>query len=155
MAASINAVVIVGNLTRDPELRHTPSGMPVCSLRVAVNDRVKDNASGDWMDKPYFFNVTVWGNQGESCAQYLAKGRRVGVHGKLTWREWEDSESGRKREAVEITARDVQFLSPRGEGDDRDSSYRGEDYTPAGAGSYTSTAGGDDDFRPTNDDIPF
>ena len=157
MAASINAVVVVGNLTRDPELRHTPSGMPVCSMRIAVNDRAKDNATGDWVDRPYFFNLTVWGQQGESCAQYLAKGRKVGVHGKLTWREWEDRETGKKREAVEITALDVQFLSPRGEGDNG-GSYRGEDYTPAGAGSYTSTAGGDSDFAPEHDpnsDIPF
>ena len=78
MAANINRVVLVGNLTRDPELRHTPSGMAVCSLRIAVNTRRKDSSTGQWTEKPNYFDITVWGNQGESCAQYLAKGRPVG-----------------------------------------------------------------------------
>src|SRR4029453_263942 len=80
--ANINSVVLVGNLTRDPELRHTPSGMAVCSLRLAVNSRRKDE-SGNWADKPNYFDITVWGAQGENCAQYLAKGRPVGVDGRL------------------------------------------------------------------------
>ena len=69
--ANINRVVLVGNLTRDPELRHTPSGTAVCKLRLAVNTRQKDQATGEWGDKPNYFDVTVWGNQGESCAQFL------------------------------------------------------------------------------------
>ena len=77
--ANINRVVLVGNLTRDPELRHTPSGTAVCKLRLAVNTRQKDQASGEWGDKPNYFDVTVWGNQGESCSQYLSKGRPVAV----------------------------------------------------------------------------
>ncbi len=75
--ANINRVVLVGNLTRDPELRHTPSGTAVCSLRLAVNTRRKDGATGEWTEKPNYFDITVWGNQGENCAQYLAKGRPV------------------------------------------------------------------------------
>ena len=113
MAASINRVVLVGNLTRDPELRHTPSGTPVCSLRVAVNSRRKDE-SGQWVDKPNYFSVTVWGQQGEHCAQYLAKGRPVAIDGRLDWREWETPE-GNKREAVEVVAETVQFLGSRGD----------------------------------------
>src|SRR6266704_3015918 len=101
--ANINRVVLVGNLTRDPELRQTPSGMSVCSLRVAVNTRRKDNATGQWTEKPNYFDITVWGNQGESCAQYLAKGRPVAVDGRLEWREW-DAQDGTKRQAVEISA---------------------------------------------------
>ncbi|MFL5983076.1 MAG: single-stranded DNA-binding protein, partial [Gaiellaceae bacterium] len=97
--ANINRVVLVGNLTKDPELRHTPSGTAVCKLRLAVNTRQKD-ASGNWGDKPNYFDVTVWGNQGESCAQYLSKGRPVGVDGRLDWREWE-AQDGTKRQAVE------------------------------------------------------
>src|SRR5205823_7377143 len=82
--ANINRVVLVGNLTKDPELRHTPSGTAVCKLRIAVNTRQKD-PQGNWGDKPNYFDVTVWGNQGESCAQYLSKGRPVGVDGRLDW----------------------------------------------------------------------
>src|SRR5438067_1820375 len=81
--ANINRVVLVGNLTKDPELRHTPSGTAVCKLRIAVNTRQKDQATGEWGDKPNYFDVTVWGNQGESCAQFLSKGRPVGVDGRL------------------------------------------------------------------------
>ena len=84
--ANINRVVLVGNLTKDPELRHTPSGTAVCKIRLAVNTRQKDAQTGEWGDKPNYFDVTVWGNQGESCAQYLAKGRPVGVDGRLDWR---------------------------------------------------------------------
>ena len=73
--ANINRVVLVGNLTRDPELRHTGGGTAVCCLRIAVNTRRKDGATGEWTEKPNYFDITVWGNQGENCAQYLAKGR--------------------------------------------------------------------------------
>src|SRR5205809_8044128 len=111
--ANINRVVLVGNLTRDPELRHTPSGMPVCSLRIAVNTRRKDNATGQWTEKPNYFDITVWGNQGESCAQYLSKGRPVAVDGRLEWREWEAQDGSGKRQAVEIVADSVQFLGGR------------------------------------------
>ena len=113
--ANINRVVLVGNLTKDPELRHTPSGTAVCKLRLAVNTRQKDGQTGEWGDKPNYFDVTVWGNQGESCAQYLAKGRPIGVDGRLDWREWE-AQDGSKRQAVEIIADTVQFLGSRGDG---------------------------------------
>jgi single-strand DNA-binding protein len=144
--AAINRVVLVGNLTKDPELRHTPSGTAVCNLRLAVNTRRKDE-TGQWVDKPNYFDVTVWGNQGERCAQYLAKGRPVGVDGRLEWREWE-SQDGGKRQAVEIVADTVQFLGGRDSG--------GE-----GGGTYLPAQGGgqqpDADFpaSASDDDIPF
>ena len=115
MAGSINRVVLVGNLTRDPELRHTPSGTPVCSLRLAVNTRRKDE-SGQWTDKPNYFDITVWGQQGENCAQYLSKGRPVAIDGRLEWREWE-AQDGAKRQAVEVVAESVQFLGGRQDGE--------------------------------------
>src|SRR6185312_1486464 len=87
--ANINRVILVGNLTRDPELRHTPSGTSVCKLRLAVNSRQKDASTGEWGEKPNYFDVTVWGNQGENCAKFLSKGRPVGIDGRLDWREWE------------------------------------------------------------------
>jgi single-strand DNA-binding protein len=111
-ATNINRVVITGNLTRDPELRSTSGGTSVCSLRVAVNSRRKE---GDqWVDKPNYFDVTVWGAQGENCAQYLAKGRPVAIDGRLNWREWEGKD-GSTRQTVDIIADSVQFLgSPQG-----------------------------------------
>src|SRR6059036_831590 len=121
-ATNINRVVLTGNLTRDPELRSTPSGTSVCSLRIACNTRRKD-ASGEWVDKPNYFDVTVWGAQGENCATYLQKGRPVAIDGRLEWREWEAQDGG-KRQAVEIVADAVQFLGGRPEGEN------GQRFTP-------------------------
>ena len=147
MAANINRVVLVGNLTKDPELRHTPSGTAVCSLRLAVNTRRKDGATGEWTEKPNYFDITVWGNQGENCAQYLAKGRPVAVDGRLEWREW-DAQDGTKRQAVEIIADSVQFLGSRGDGEGGGQPQ----FVPAGAAAQTENA----DFAAgADDDIPF
>lgn len=115
--ANVNVVVIDGNLTRDPELRHLGSGTAVCKLRVAVNSRRKDSQTGEWVDKPNYFDVTVWGKSGENAAQYLSKGRPVTVEGRLDWREWED-QGGNKRQAVEIIANLVRYgPKPQGSGD--------------------------------------
>ena len=112
-ASNVNVVVITGNLTRDPELRSTGGGTSVCELRVAVNSRRKDGQTGEWVDKPNYFDVTVWGAQGENCANYLSKGRPVAVEGRLDWREWEAKDGSGKRQAVEIIANSVQFLGSR------------------------------------------
>src|SRR2546430_3072187 len=136
MAANINRVVLVGNLTKDPELRHTPSGTAVCSLRLAVNTRRKDSATGEWTEKPNYFDITVWGNQGESCAQYLAKGRPVAVDGRLEWREW-DAQDGTKRQAGEILADHGPFLRSRNGGE----GGRPPPVVPPGAGRPTQEAG--------------
>ncbi len=144
MAANINRVVLVGNLTADPELRHTGGGTPVCGLRIAVNGRKRDE-SGNWVDKPNYFTVSVFGNQAENCAQYLAKGRPVAIDGRLDWREWQ-AQDGSKRQTVEIIADSVQFLGGRGDGD----GGGGNQFVPAGA-----SAGTDADFQGAHDDIPF
>ena len=148
MAANINRVVLVGNLTKDPELRHTPSGTPVCNLRIAVNSRRKDE-SGQWTDKPNYFSVAVFGNQAESCSQYLSKGRPVAVDGRLEWREWQ-AQDGAKRESVEIVADSVQFLGSRGDAGG-DAGGDAPQFVPAGA------AGESADFpaAAADDDIPF
>ena len=148
MAGNINRVVLVGNLTRDPELRHTPSGTAVCSLRVAVNTRRKDE-SGEWVDKPNYFDVTVWGQQGENCAQYLAKGRPVAIDGRLNWREW-DAQDGSKRQAVDIIAESVQFLGSR-DAAPQQSNGVAEPDLPANTSDFqeAKVGGGSDD------DIPF
>jgi single-strand DNA-binding protein len=143
---NINVVVITGNLTQDPELRHTGGGTPVCELRVAVNARRKDGSTGEWVDKPNYFNVTVWGAHGESCSEYLAKGRPVAIEGRLDWREWEAKDGG-KRQAVQIVANSVQFLGGKPADDQTRGATDSEvaaDRQPAGVG-----AGGGDD------DIPF
>ena len=141
--ANINRVVLVGNLTRDPEIRQTPSGTSVCSLRIAVNSRRRDD-SGQWTDKPNYFSISVFGNQAESCAQYLSKGRPVGIDGRLDWREWQ-TQDGQKREAVEIVAESVQFLGSRGDGGGENQ------FVPAGATASSADA----DFAGADDDIPF
>jgi single-strand DNA-binding protein len=150
MAANINRVVLVGNLTRDPELKHTPGGTAVTSLRIAVNGRKKDE-TGQWVDKPNYFSVSVFGNQAESCAQYLAKGRPVAVDGRLEWREWQQQD-GTKREAVEVVADSVQFLGSRGDGGGGEGGFGGggNQFVPAGAASENA------DFpAAADDDIPF
>jgi single-strand DNA-binding protein len=156
-ATNINRVVLTGNLTRDPELRSTPSGMSVCSLRVACNTRRKNNATGDWEDKPNYFDVTVWGAQGENCARFLAKGRPVAIDGRLEWREWEERETGNKRQAIDIIADAVQFLggrddaqggggfTPRSDVPVSDSDFQQPVAAPVGGNSAPAS----------DDDIPF
>ena len=116
-AVNVNVVVESGNLTRDPELRYLGSGTAVCKMRMAVNSRRKDSQTGEWVDKPNFFDVTVWGGLGESCAEHLSKGSPLTVEGRLDWRQWED-QGGNKRQHVEIIANTVQFgPKPQGSGD--------------------------------------
>jgi single-strand DNA-binding protein len=142
MAGDINRVTLVGRLTRDPELRHLPSGQSVLQLGIAVNGRQKDE-TGNWVDKPNFFDAKIFGNQAESLANHLAKGRRIGIDGRLDWSSWE-AQDGSKRSKVEIVAFQVQFLDSRGDAEQQ------PQYVPAGA--VTPAA---DDFSPAEDDIPF
>src|SRR4029079_10492538 len=150
MAANINRVVLVGNMTRDPEMKHLPSGTALCSLRIAVNTRRKDE-TGQWTDKPNYFDVSVWGNQGESCAQYLAKGRPVAIDGRRECREWEATDGSGRRQAVEIVADNVQFLGGRNDGDGGGGG--GGSFVPASAGAQSG--GSDFSSSPSDDDIPF
>jgi single-strand DNA-binding protein len=144
MAGDINRVTIVGRLTRDPELRHLPSGTAVLQLGVAVNGRQKDD-TGNWVDKPNFFDVKVFGNQAETLNMHLSKGRRIGVDGRLDWSSWE-AQDGSKRSKVEIVAQSVQFLDSRGDGEGG-----GErQFVPAAA-----TVGNEDFGGSADDDIPF
>jgi single-strand DNA-binding protein len=135
-ASNVNVVVITGNLTRDPELRHTGGGTAVCELRVAVNSRRKNGQTGEWVDKPNYFDVTVWGAQGENCATYLSKGRPVAIEGRLDWREWEAKDGG-KRQAVSIVANTVQFLGSR---DGSGGNNNGNDGGGGGTGGFTPTS---------------
>ncbi|MEA2399464.1 MAG: single-strand DNA-binding protein [Thermoleophilaceae bacterium] len=151
-ATNINRVVMTGNLTRDPELRNTPSGTPVCSLRIACNTRRKD-ASGSWVDKPNYFDVTVWGAQGENCAQYLSKGRPVAIDGRLEWREWEDKD-GHKRQATDIIADSVQFLGSR-EGGENGGRFTPQSDVPADTADFQAAPAPAGGGGTGDDDIPF
>jgi single-strand DNA-binding protein len=147
MARGIAHVTLVGNLTRDPELRQTPNGTSVCQLGVAVNSSYKDS-SGQWVEKPNFFDVVVWGAQGENCARYLSKGRQIAVDGRLDQRSW-DAQDGGKRSKVEIIADTVMFIG--GQTEAREPGFRG------GAQPAPDVAA-QDDFRDIDfggDDIPF
>jgi single-strand DNA-binding protein len=163
-ATNINRVVLTGNLTRDPELRSLQSGMSVCSLRIASNTRRKDGASGEWVDKPNYFSVTVWGAQGENCARFLAKGRPVCIDGRLEWREWQ-GQDGAKRESVEIVADAVQFLGGREDGPggggggqgagNYDNGFAPHSDVPADTSDFAPQAVGARNNAPADDDIPF
>ena len=152
-STNINRVTVTGNLTRDPELRSLPSGTSVCKLRIAVNSRRK-NENGEWVDKPNYFDVTVWGAQGENCSTYLSKGRPVAIDGRLDWREWDASDGSGKRQTVEIIADSVQFLGSR-DGGGNGSAGNGiaaQSDVPADTSDFDAEpvgAGGSDD------DIPF
>lgn len=158
-ASNINVVVITGNLTKDPDLRSTGGGTTVCELRVAVNSRRKDGATGEWVDKPNYFNVVVFGAQGDNCATYLSKGRPVAVEGRLDWREWEAKDGSGKRQAVQIIANSVQFLGSRdggggggNGGGNGNGGFSPQSDTPADTSDYDAAppagaaAGGDDDI---------
>ena len=153
--SNINRVIITGNLTRDPELSSLPSGTQVCSLRVACNGRRKNNETGQWEDQPNYFDVTVWGAQGENCHRYLRKGRPVAVDGRLRWREWTAKETGEKRQGVDIIAESVQFLGGRddaGNGNGFSSSAPAtESDVPIDTGDFERTPVG----AGADDDIPF
>lgn len=115
MARSVNQVMLMGNLTRDPELRNTPNGQSVCSFSLALNRAYKDQ-SGEWKEATDYVDVVAWGPLGERVAQYMSKGRRCLVQGRLQSRSWE--QDGQKRSKVEVLANDVTFLDSRGGGDD-------------------------------------
>ena len=153
-ASNINTVVVTGNLTRDPELRHTGGGTSVCGMRVAVNSRRKDGSTGNWIDKPNYFDVTVFGAQGENCANYLSKGRPVAIEGRLDWSEWEAKDGSGKRQKVEIIANTVQFLGSRdggGEGGNGNG-FTPQSDVPADTSDFQGAAVGGGG---SEDDIPF
>jgi len=113
---SFNKVILVGNLGRDPELRYTPQGTPVCSFSMATNERRKDK-TGEMQDQTTWFRVTLWGRQAETASQYLTKGRPVYIEGRLRVEEWTDRD-GKPRHTLEVHATDMQFIGGgRGEGE--------------------------------------
>ncbi len=126
---SINRVVLVGRLTRDPDLRALPSGASVCAMRIACNSSHRDREGGEYVDRPNYFDINAYGPPAERVAEFMRKGNRVAVDGRLEWREWETDQQ--KRQAVSIVADTVMFLDPPG---DRPGGSEGEELVGAGAG---------------------
>lgn len=133
---SINRVVVSGNLTRDPELRSTPAGTPVLALGIAVNDRRKNQESGQWEDVPNFFDVSIFGARAEALSRFLSKGSKVTIEGRLRWHSWENPQ-GEKRSKVDIVADEIEFMSSRDGG---------------GGGSYAAP---EPSSAEAGDEIPF
>jgi single-strand DNA-binding protein len=129
MAYSINRVVLIARLTRDPELRALPSGASVCHIRVACNSRHRDS-DGELQERPNYFDVSAFGSMGESVAEYMRKGSRVAIDGRLEWREWETAEQQR-RQAVSVVADTVQFLDSPGSRESDDGAVDGAETAEA------------------------
>lgn len=151
--ANLNKVMLIGNLTRDPELRHTPKGSAVADLGIAVNRKVQDG-NGGWKDETTFVDVTVWGSSAENAHKYLTKGRGVFIEGRLQMDTWDDKATGQKRSKLKVVADNVQFL-PEGKSGGGGPRYAQDD---SGASGGASRQGGSpapmDDYA-EEDDIPF
>jgi single-strand DNA-binding protein len=137
---SFNKVILVGNLGRDPELRYTPQGTPVCSFTMATNDRRKDK-TGEMQDHTLWFKVTLWGRQAETASQYLTKGKPVYIEGRLRVDEWTDRD-GKARYTLDVQATDMQFIGTRG-----------DEPPPARHASAEPVVAGPPDV--TDEDVPF
>jgi single-strand DNA-binding protein len=146
----VNKVILIGNLGRDPEVRSTPSGQPVANFSIATNRRWKDR-DGNRQEQTEWHNIVCWGRQAEVAGQYLTKGKRIYVEGRLQTRSWDDKQSGEKKYRTEIICENFQMLGGRGE-DGGGSSGGGGDYGgSSGGGNY----GDSGDSGPSDDDIPF
>jgi single-strand DNA-binding protein len=142
---SFNKIILVGNLGRDPELRYTTQGTPVCSFSLATNEKRKDK-TGEQQDVTTWFRVTLWGRQAETASQYLTKGRPVYIEGRLRVEEWTDRD-GKQRHTLEVHATDMQFIGGGG--------GRGDEGTAAPARTQAPGAPHADEPEITDDDIPF
>ena len=140
---SFNKIILVGNLGRDPELRYTPQGTPVCNFTLATNEKRKDR-SGEVQDLTTWFRITLWGRQAEAASQYLSKGRPIYIEGRLRVEEWTDRD-GRMRYTLEVHATDMQFIGAKTE----DSSSKG--LRPDNNQAEEVSNG----QSPDDDDIPF
>lgn len=138
MAASLNRIVLCGNLTADPELSYLPSGMAVVRLRLAVNERVK-NQQDEWVDRPCFVDVSAFGRQAEACNEYLEKGSPVLLEGKLRYETWEAKEGG-KRSKHSVVADRVQFLSSRSDSSSSGGSGGGSNPSPQSSSKPSAPA---------------
>lgn len=142
MARHYNRVVLIGNLTREPELRYTPNNTAVTDIGLAVNRNYQDG-SGEWQEETTFVDVTVWGRQAENASQYLDKGNRLFLEGRLTFDQWEN-DAGENRSKLSVTAERLSFIDSAGEGE-----------SPDAQGDSPDEILDDVDVDETEDDIPF
>lgn len=153
---SINRVILTGNLTRDPEIRRTQSGMAIMSLGIAVNDRRKNSQTGEWEDYANFIDCVMFGTRAESVSNYLHKGNKIAIDGKLRYSSWE--RDGQKRSKIEVVVDDLELLTPRNSQQGGNPGYQSANYQSAGAGSYQSAPAApaiDTTSSVYDDDIPF
>ena len=151
--SSYNKVILMGNLTRDPQLTYTPSNMPICKFGLAVNRRFKDAQSGEWKEEPTFVDITIFGARAEPFARYHTKGKPAFIEGTLRLDTWEDKNGGGKRSKLYVVADTWEFVGAsggRGEG-----APMGERGAPAGAGGGGGQQEAADAGFPTQDDTPF
>lgn len=144
---SFNKIILFGNLGRDPELRYTPQGTPVCSFSLATNERRRDRTTGENNDITTWFRVTLWGRQAETASQYLTRGRPVYIEGRLRVEEWTDRD-GKQRHTLEVHATDMQFIGGGGRGDEAGA-------PPAKAAAAARDSAPEPAAELSDDDIPF
>ncbi|MEM8739252.1 MAG: single-stranded DNA-binding protein [Planctomycetota bacterium] len=148
MASSFNRVILMGNLTRDPEVRYLPNNTAVVDLGLAVNDRYQDKQSGEWVDRPNFIDCTAFGKSAESIGRFFSKGRPILIEGKLRFEQWEDRQSGQKRSKLKVVVDQWNFCDSKGGGGDGGGgggrSYGGSQ-GGGGGRSYGNDGGGYDD----------
>ena len=162
MAKSVNKVILIGNLGKDPEVKYTPSGVPVAKFSLATNERYKDK-SGEWQDRTEWHNIVAWQRTAEIVGEYVKKGSKIYIEGRLQTSSWEDKQSGEKKYRTEVVVSDLVLLSGRGDGEYEGGRSRGA----AAGGASGGGAGGNMDQRPahaeessqetgiTDEDIPF
>ncbi len=148
--ASYNRVILMGNLTRDPELRHLPSNMPVVDIGLAVNDRYQDKQSGEWVDRPNFIDCTAFGKSAESISRFFSKGRPILIEGKLRYEQWDDRQSGQKRSKLKVVIDQWSFCDSKS-----DSGGGGRSSGGGGQSTYAAPSGGPAHEPIAEDDIPF
>jgi single-strand DNA-binding protein len=156
---SLNRVQLIGNLGKDPEIKYTPQGTPVARITIATNERFKDK-DGNWQDRTEWHNVTLWQRMAEIAGEYLKKGGKVYIEGRLQTRSWEDKQTGQKRYATDIVASDMILLGGRGEGGGGDYSGSSRGVTASGGNNFDQRV---PEHEPaaaasgpiTDEDIPF
>lgn len=146
--ASYNRVILMGNLTRDPEVRYLPNNMAVVDMGLAVNDRYQDKQSGEWVDRPNFIDCTAFGKSAESIGKFFTKGRPILIEGKLRFEQWEDKQSGQKRSKIKVVVDQWNFCDSRAGGGDGGApgggggQGGGRSYGNQGGGNASGNGGG-------------